>query len=337
MNQGWTYRDRISPATAGQTLLAYYVTRYRHSSEADWRSRIESCQIWVEGRAAIASDILQAGQTLTYKRPPWEEPTVPLTFEILYEDRDLVVVAKPSGLPVMPGGGFLEHTLLGQLQRRFSGPVSRPVSRQEVSRQVSNAPAADGRGEGPSLHSPSESAPVPIHRLGRGTSGLVLLGRSPLAKSVLTGQMRDRKICKIYRALASGSDLPEQFTVQTPIGKIPHPSLGHIFAATPSGRFAQSNCRVLRRDPETTLVEVEILTGRPHQIRIHLAAAGSPLVGDPLYLAGGQPRLEPDATGRWPLPGDCGYHLHAFRLGFAHPRSGQPLTIESQPPEILRA
>lgn len=299
-NQGWIYRDRVKPASAGLTLLGYYTQTYRHSSETEWRSRIESGQIQINGQVSVADAQIDVGQTLTYHRPPWQEPQVPLTFDLLHADEDLWVVSKPSGLPVMPGGGFLDHTLLHQLKQRFP-----------------------------------EDTPVPIHRLGRGTSGLVMLGRSPLAKSELTRQMRERKITKIYRALARGRDLPQQFTIQTPIGKIPHPSLGQIFAASPTGNFAHSECQVLKQNADTTLLDVQIFTGRPHQIRIHLAAAGCPLVGDPLYELGGLPQLKPDAMGRWPVPGDCGYHLHAFRLGFVHPRTGEALMIEAPPPDIL--
>ncbi|NJR69264.1 MAG: RluA family pseudouridine synthase [Synechococcales cyanobacterium CRU_2_2] len=301
LNLGWIYRDRLRPPAAGLTLLAYYTQTYPHSSEAEWRSRIESGQILIDGQVSVADARLQSGQTLTYHRPPWQEPEVPLSFEILHEDADLLIVHKPSGLPVMPGGGFLENTLLWQLKRLY----------------------------------PQET-PVPIHRLGRGTSGLVLLGRSPLAKSELTRQMRERQITKIYRAIAGGTDLPEQFEIKTPIGKLAHPILGYVFAASSSGKFAHSSVRVLRKDVDTTLVEVEIFTGRPHQIRIHLAAAGYPLWGDPLYLVGGLPRRSPDGTGRWPTPGDCGYFLHAFRLAFTHPRTAQPFSIESESAPNLR-
>lgn len=305
MNQGWLYEEQVDGAGEGQTLLAYYCQRYRHSSEAEWRSRILDHQIWIDGQPAAADTRLRRGQILSYRRSPWKEPAAPLAFVVLYEDADLLAVAKPSGLPVLPGAGYLEHTLLGQLK----------------------------------CHYPDET-PVPIHRLGRGTSGLVLLGRSPLAKAELTRQMRDRSLQKVYRALATGTTMAEQFTITTPIGTVPHPSLGHIFAAVdetaPSARFAQSDCRVIQKGVEATILEVTILTGRPHQIRIHLAAAGYPLVGDPLYVVGGQPRRSPHpGMGRLPVPGDCGYHLHAFRLSFMHPRSQQRLTLEAPLPEIL--
>jgi 23S rRNA pseudouridine1911/1915/1917 synthase len=244
--------------------------------------------------------ILLAGQRLSYARPPWQEPDVPLTFEVLYEDAELMVVAKPSGLPVLPGGGFLEHTLLWQLQQRY----------------------------------PQET-PLPIHRLGRGTSGLMLLARSPNARAHLSQQLRDRQMHKIYRALAQGNSMPDRFAMTEPIGKQPHPLWGYVYAVHPQGAFAQSDCQVLRRDAATALLEVTILTGRPHQIRIHLAAAGHPLVGDPLYAIGGMPMCDrPSASGKLPVPGDCGYHLHAMHLSFTHP-NGRPMTVICAPPAEL--
>jgi 23S rRNA pseudouridine1911/1915/1917 synthase len=313
MNQGWVYLDRVRGDDAGLTLLEFYTRRYAHSSLSDWQSRIEGGQVLINGISVSAATLLQVGQKLSYHRPPWQEPEVPLVFEVLYEDSDLLVVAKPSGLPVLPGGGFLENTLLHQLRHLY----------------------------------PHET-PVPIHRLGRGTSGLMLLARSPLAKSNLSQQMRKstagggllvrshRPIQKIYRALVSGGDMPDCFSINQPIGKIAHAQLGYIYGAAADGQFARSDVRVLRRDRDATLVEVSIFTGRPHQIRIHMASAGFPLVGDPLYLAGGIPRTfsEDDET-KQPVPGDCGYALHAYRLVFLHPRTQQEMSFECPAPKAL--
>lgn len=300
MNQGWTYQEQVSAVAQGLTVLDYYTQHYRHSSRSQWQQRIETGQVLLNEARTMPDTCLKAGQRLTYHRPPWQEAAVPLEFDILYSDPELLVVNKPAGLPVLPGGGFLQHTLLWQLQQRYP-----------------------------------KDTPFPIHRLGRGTSGLLLLARSPRARAFLSQQLRDHQMQKIYRTLVSGLPDREQFTVTQPIGKLNHPVLGHLFAAHPTGLPAQSDCRVLQRYAETALLEVAILTGRPHQIRIHMAAAGYPLVGDPLYGVGGLPIVDtPSETGELPVPGDCGYFLHAMYLKFTHP-NGQPIHLICPPPPEL--
>lgn len=309
MNQGWTYREQVDRSGAGLTLLTYYSQRYRHSTPQEWQERIASGQILLDGMPVAAETVLNAGQRLTYHRLPWQEPDVPLSFQVLYEDADLFIIEKPAGLPVLPGGGFLENTLLYRLQQ----------------------------------HYPQET-PVPIHRLGRGTSGLMLLARSSLAKAKLSEQMRsntlgtsaEHRIRKTYRALIGKSDLPDRLTLTYPIGKVFHPVLGYVYGAVADGLFAHSEVQVVRRSDTSTLVEVTILTGRPHQIRIHLATAGYPLLGDPLYEVGGVPRIEPaTSVDKLPVPGDCGYHLHAYHLSFAHPRSDRTMDFVCSPPAGL--
>ncbi len=302
MNKGWIYREQITLKEAKRTILDYYSQRYRHSSRTQWQQRITAQQVLLDGYPTTVDTILQPGQWLTYYRPPWEEPKVPLSFEVVYEDSEILVVAKPSGLPVLPGGNFLENTLLGQLKKYY----------------------------------PHET-PIPIHRLGRGTSGLILLGRSPISRSHLTKQMRQGKINKIYRALVGKSNLPDRFFIDQPIGKIPYPILDYIYAATPNGLASHSDCIVLKRTAKTTLLKVTILTGRPHQIRIHLASVGYPLMGDPLYRVGGIPKsYQEKENEKLPVPGDCGYHLHAYRLSFNHPFTHQPIEVVCPPPVQLQ-
>lgn len=313
LNNGCTYTDRIAKQALAQTVLDYYLDRYAHSSRQEWHDRICSGKIQLNGKSTAPNIILKPGQILTYDRPPWEEQDVPLTFEICYEDEDVLVIVKPSGLPVLPGGGFLENTLLRLLARSYP-----------------------------------QNPPIPIHRLGRGTSGLMILARSPLAKAGLTKQMSDRQITKIYLALADGIIQDNQIEIHQPIGKVSHPVLGYLFAANPNGLISESHMTVLERRSHSTLCAVEIFTGRPHQIRIHMASIGHPLVDDPLYDIGGVAKAAPPKSPRVrgtlngglnqediAVPGDCGYHLHAHQLSFRHPRSQATLTFTAPPTNPL--
>jgi 23S rRNA pseudouridine1911/1915/1917 synthase len=293
MNAGFEYREEIGPEAAGRSVLAWLARRYRHSTEAAWRERIASGEVRLDGEVALAMDVLRPGQMLVWHRPPWEEPVVPLGFAVLHRDEQLLAVAKPRGLPSVPNGGFLEHTLLFRVRRRH--------------------PEAG-----------------PMHRLGRGTSGLVLFARTAGARRAVAAEWRAGRVERQYRALVKGIPTVDSFTVDAPIGLVPHPRLGHVHAASPEGRPAISHVRVLAWCDGAALVAVTIPTGRPHQIRIHMAAAGYPLVGDPLYVAGGVPGPDPG------LPGEGGYRLHAHRLALTHPATGERLELECTPPPELR-
>jgi len=314
MNQGWTYTDRIRAQDAGATVLDFYTTHYRHSSRTQWQQRIENGQIQLNGHTAGVEQPLLIGQRLEYHRPPWKEPDVPLNFDEIFRDNDLLIINKPAGLPVLPGGNFLQHTLLYQLKRRYPN-----------------------------------NSPVPVHRLGRGTSGLMVVARSRQARSVLSRQFREstaavnhphshRRMRKTYFALLGPSTLPDFFTVTTPIGKVPHPVLGYVYGACAEGLPAHSEGKVLHRTAEVTLVEVTIRTGRPHQIRIHMAATGYPLWGDPIYNVGGLPRpSDGNHDGEIPVPGDVGYFLHAGCLALAHPKTQTEMTWACELPKSFKA
>jgi 23S rRNA pseudouridine1911/1915/1917 synthase len=295
LNGGYRYSEQIAPAEAGRTVLTHLAARYPRASEAEWQERLGEGQVRLEDRLATGEEVLSAGQRLTWDRPPWVEPEVPLATAVLYEDRDLLAVAKPSGLPTLPGGGeFLDHTLLALVRRRH----------------------------------PEAS---PVHRLGRGTSGLVLFAPGAEAAKALQAAFRGPSSRKIYRTLCSGSPGQDCFEISAPIGEVPYAPLGLLHAASPGGRPSRSRVTVLERREGATLVDVEIFTGRPHQIRIHLAFAGHPLVGDPLYGPGGTPL--PGCTA---VPGDLGYLLHAHRLELAHSGTGAWLALSCQPPPPLR-
>jgi len=291
-NEGFDYREEIGPGDEGRTVLAHLASRYRHSTETVWRERIERGEVLVEDRAAAGGDVLRRGQSLVWRRPPWHEPEVPLAFAVLHRDDHVLAVAKPRGLPSVPNGGFLTHTLLHLVKLRF--------------------PEA-----------------APLHRLGRGTSGLTLFALTSQARRVLSAAWREGRVEKAYRALVAGVPSAPTFSVEQRIGPVPHPRLGEVHAASDRGKPALTHVRVLVARDGCALVEATIATGRPHQIRIHLASAGYPLVGDPLYVAGGVPGPDPG------LPGDAGYRLHAHRLSLEHPATGQRLALEcGLPPEL---
>jgi 23S rRNA pseudouridine1911/1915/1917 synthase len=280
-NKGHVYREILPGALGGDALLDYLSEKYPHSTRDDWRQRIESGQVRLEG------------DRLSWHRPPWDEPEAPRSFGVLYQDDDLLAVAKPAGLPTLPGGGFLENSLLHAVRD----------------------------------YDPSAA---PLHRLGRWTSGLVLFARNRAAMAAASASWRKSEVRKVYRGLADGVPREERFDIDHPIGPVPHPMLGTVHAASPRGKRALSRVTVLERREGCFLAEIEIETGRPHQIRIHLAAAGYPLCGDPLYRAGGLPAADSKA-----LPGDPGYRLHAMKLELLHPCGAGPLRLYCAPPASL--
>jgi 23S rRNA pseudouridine1911/1915/1917 synthase len=295
LNHGFAYRVQVGAADAGRTLAAWLAATYAHSSPETWAARLAGADVTVDGDVATGAEVLAAGQIVVWQRPPWDEPDVPRTFDVVHEDADLVAVAKPGGLPTMPAGGFLEHTLLALVRARFGD-----------------------------AH--------PAHRLGRGTSGLVLFARTREAAAALGCDWRGGTVTKVYRALATGDPPWTSREIAVPIGPVPHATLGTLHAASPAGRAAHSVVTVRERRGGAALCNVQITTGRPHQIRIHLAAAGHPLVGDPLYTDGGLP-----LAGTHVLPGDGGYLLHAHTLDLPHPRTRRPLRLVAPPPPALRA
>ena len=294
MNEGYTYRETIGPRADGQRIDAYLSARYRHSTLDQWRGHIEAGRVLIDGSRVNVDSLLALGQELAWHRPPWEEPEAPLALPVLYDEGSVLVVYKPAGLPTMAGGGFLQNTLVHQLR----------------------------------LLSPDAS---PAHRLGRWTSGGVLCSRTPEAGAHVAAQFSSRTIEKHYLALASGVSERETFEVNVPIGPVPYPPLGTLHAASPKGRASRSLVQVLEQRAEAFLCDVQIFTGRPHQIRIHLAAAGHPLVGDPLYEVGGVP-----AEGASALPGDRGYCLHAAEIGFVHPDTREAVRVVADAPPALR-
>lgn len=290
LNRGYAYTSIVRGNDHGPTLLDHLAQLYPHSTPEAWQHHLNDGEVSVNGVTADGSESITSGQTLVWNRPPWNEPDAPQTFDVLWEDCHLLAVNKPAGLPTLPGGGFLENTLLRLVQKR--------------------SPEAN-----------------PVHRLGRATTGIVLFAKTAQAAAYFSAQWNTPGVQKIYRALAQGIAAKDAYDIVTPIGLMPHPRLGSVWAASPGGKASRSLARVVSRLTSTTTFEVSLKSGRPHQIRIHLASIGHPLAGDPLYGAGGQPLEE-----RPGLPGDGGYLLHAQCLRFDHPVSGERIDLEAALP-----
>ena len=291
LNRGHTYVELVPAPDEGATLLAWLTRRHDHSDADAWAARLAAGELAIDDAVTHDDARLRRNQRVTWARPPWNEPDVPRDVTVCLHDDDVVVVNKPSGLPTMPAGGFLDHTLLVIVRERW----------------------------------PDAS---PMHRLGRGTSGLVLFARTPRARSALQAAFREGGVDKRYLTRVTGSPAWDTLTIDTPIGPVEHPLLGTLHAATPDGRASRSHATVLSRRADDAVVQVGIDTGRPHQIRIHMASVGHPLVGDPLYGVGGTPRTDA-------LPGDLGYDLQAATLTFPHPRDGARVTVHAPKPDWL--
>ncbi|KAG6553819.1 hypothetical protein Mapa_004736 [Marchantia paleacea] len=361
VNKGVSYVDLVTARDQSKTVLEYYCSRYKKSASREgWVQRIRNDQVRVDGLVISSAEfILRMGARLEYQRLPWKEPAAPHLLQILHEDQHVLALNKPSGLQVLAGGLFQQRTVLQQLQWRDEYNTSY------------------GRTDSSSFQ--THTWPTsPVHRLGRGTSGVLLCAKSPRAKSLLAADLaastesttgrsaggalpksdceKQRRFSKTYRALAKGVIAADEITVDHAIGKVPYPGVaGGLYMASPTGKPSLSKVVVLWRDQvnSCTLVQVNILTGRPHQIRIHLAAAGHPLIGDPLYVEGGivqetdhsdclRHEGSPEEDGGYQridgaLPGDCGYLLHAWRLEFYHPISHEvKVVVIAPPPPALR-
>ncbi|KAK7279678.1 hypothetical protein RJT34_24735 [Clitoria ternatea] len=343
-NEGLSYNDVVPPSHHGFSLIHFYSTNYQSSAPYQgWLQRVESGQITVDGRVVTdPNTVLRIGSKLVYHRLPWKEPDAPYLIEVLYEDDDMIALHKPSGLQVLPGGLFQQRTVLTQLEW-----------------EANNQGACETH---------KRRHPVPVHRLGRGTSGILLCAKTKLARARLASYFADGtshigeksrdinqefgKIAKIYRALASGIIDNDKVTINQPIGMVKYPGVAKgLYVASQSGKPALSEVYVLERNIQenNTLVQVKIQSGRPHQIRIHLSFIGHPLIGDPLYGVNGQPKcLDGDCIDESfaedggyhrptkPVPGDCGYYLHAHKLVLSHPITNEIMEMVAPLPFILQ-
>jgi 23S rRNA pseudouridine1911/1915/1917 synthase len=271
---------------------------------AEGRVRIDGTVV------ASRRTVLKLGQEIEVDRGEDHVPSGPdgdpsVVFAVAYEDDEVIVVDKPAGLVVHPGAGHRTGTLVQGLLARY--PELRSVA-AEVGSELDR--------------------PGIVHRLDRGTSGLMVVARTPDAYHSLVAQLSERDVSRSYRALVLGTVAGESGLVDAPIGRsVTSPTR---MAVTRKGKEARTRYRVEQRFEEpapTTLVTASLETGRTHQIRVHLSAIGHPVVGDPVYSRG---RSLPGASINRPF-------LHAYGLAFDHPRTGDRVSFTSPMPADLAA
>jgi 23S rRNA pseudouridine1911/1915/1917 synthase len=249
--------------------------------------------IRLNGRPPRLSGKVKAGDRLSMRVAAAEEPgltPVVMDLSIVFEDRDLIVVDKPPFLIVHPTNQSQKRTLAHGIAHHF---------------QMTGTPARVR----------------PLHRLDRDTSGLVVIAKSEYAHQHLDRQLRQGALKRSYLAVAQGSISPDTGIIDEPIGR--KPGVPNLRTVLPGGEPAVTRYRVRARAEEMTLVELELETGRTHQIRVHLAFIGHPIVGDRQYGTAVRGDLSRQA-------------LHAHRISFAHPTSGQDIRLEAPLPADLQ-
>ena len=281
----------------GQRLDKYVAQMVPDLSRSRAQRLIEEGLITVNGEAAKPSYRVEAGDRVVVRIPPPEPVEVrpePIPLDIVYEDADILVVNKPAGMVVHPAHGHRAGTLVNAI--------------------LAHCPELAATDE--------ELRPGIVHRLDKDTSGLIVVAKNEAARRYLQRQFKRREVRKVYLALVEGRLEPPQGVIEAPIGR--HPRHRKRMAVVEGGREARTDYRVLEYFDQHTLVAAEPKTGRTHQVRVHFASLGHPLVGDPLYGFRRQ---------RLPLRRQF---LHAQTLGFRLPASGQYVEFTAKLPEDLR-
>ena len=281
---------------AGERLDSFLAKSLPELTRSAAQRLIEGGRVAVDGRPAAKSCRLSGGEAVSVILPepePLDAAPQAIALDVVYEDGDVIVVNKPVGMVVHPAPGHPDGTLVNALLYHCGKSLS---------------------GINGALR------PGIVHRIDRDTSGLIIAAKNDRAHLALAAQLQDHSLARTYEAVAVGGFREDQGTVDAPIGR--HPADRKKMAIDRrSGREAVTHWSVLARYPGCTHLECRLETGRTHQIRVHLASIGHPLLGDTVYGA------------KKAVPGLAGQCLHARRLRFVHPSTGELVELECPLPE----
>ena len=309
-----THSLQVQEDEQGKRLDAYLSTALPQLSRTRLKALIEEGQVTLDGRVLTTPSFkVQQGQSVTVSIPSITAPTLAaqaMDLEILFEDEDILVLNKPAGLVVHPGAGNADMTLVNGLIAHCGNSLS----------------GIGGVGR-----------PGIVHRLDKGTSGLMVVAKNDLAHQGLTAQFADRTLSREYLAFVWGAPNPLDGTVDKPIGRSPH-NRQKMAVRVHGGKEAITHYKTKEMfGRDASLVSCRLQTGRTHQIRVHMTHISAPLLGDPLY--GSVPkrvspilRAEIEALLTPERPA-----LHAYRLKLRHPRTDKALSFEVPLPEDLEA
>lgn len=282
----------------GMRLDKYIAEKKEELSRTMIQKLIENGDIQVNGEKKKISYHLQAKDEITVVIPEVRKTNLQaqdIPVEVVYEDQDIIVVNKPKGMVVHPANGNPDGTLVNAIMAICKDRLS-------------------GIG--------GELRPGIVHRLDKDTSGLLIVAKNDMAHIALSEQIKDRKVKKIYIALVRGVVEENEATINMPIGRSTKDR--KKMAVAKEGKEAITHFKVLKRYRKYTLLEIKIDTGRTHQIRVHMAEIGHPVVGDMVYSNG---KNEFGVEGQM---------LHAKSLEFCHPKTSQVLYLETELPEYFK-
>ena len=288
-------RLRASEESKNQRLDAFLASSLDGLTRSQATRLIESGEVAVNGRAVSKSYKLAGGEDIAVTLPepePVEAVPQDIPLDVVYEDADVIVVNKPSGMVVHPAPGHPDGTLINALLYHCAGTLS---------------------GIGGALR------PGIVHRIDRDTSGLIIAAKNDAAHQYLSAQLADHTLARTYECIVVGALREDRGTVDAPIAR--HPTDRKRMAVVAGGREAVTHWEVIARYPGYTHVRCRLETGRTHQIRVHMAYIGHPILGDTVYGA------------KKEVPGLTGQCLHAVGLRFLHPRTHEVVELSCPLPE----